>query len=363
MMKVAHVAHSADRGILGVETHILTLATAQKERGFSPMVITDRPGYLSEACDQRGIPMAVEQGLKLPASGQGVSPGRTIESLIAIFASFGADVIHCHTLPAASQAIVAADRIHIPCIYTHHLAAGGLPMGAAQMLGLRFTIISVSKIGLEYLRKGGVPEKRLYYVPNGTKPVPAERPIERKSHRPDLILVGSMNYTKGVDIAILAIHELRMRRGQACPILNIYGAGPREKYFKEMTALLDLDDIVLFHGVQAGILERCASTDILIVPSRDESGPVVVLEAMSRGMPIVVSEVGEATEMLPDPRYGRIIPVNSITALADAVESMLSDIANGQFDSELLIARHRALYTADKMAERIEPIYENALLT
>jgi L-malate glycosyltransferase len=97
------------------------------------------------------------------------------------------------------------------------------------------------------------------------------------------------------------------------------------------------------------------------VPSRLEEGPLVVLEAMSRGMPIVTSDVGDVREMLPDQRYGRIVPVDSITEFADAIDSVLADIADGNFDPNLLKERHRELYTTEKMAERVEAVYENVL--
>jgi glycosyltransferase involved in cell wall biosynthesis len=67
-------------------------------------------------------------------------------------------------------------------------------------------------------------------------------------------------------------------------------------------------------------------------------------------------------EMLPGQRYGKIVPVDSIVELADAVESLLSAISLGQFNPGLLIERHRACYTDEKMAERIEGIYKQILL-
>jgi hypothetical protein len=88
----------------------------------------------------------------------------------------------------------------------------------------------------------------------------------------------------------------------------------------------------------------------------------VALEAMSRGIPTVAFDVGEVAEMLPDRRYGRVVPVNSIMALAGGIDSLLSDIADGYFDPNLLIARHRSLYTSEKMAARIEVIYKHAQL-
>lgn len=356
-MRVAHVINSYHQAS-GVDTHVLSLAAAQVERGFSPMLVSDRPGYITGACDRRGIPVAVEQGLDPAGRAWWPPPEETIKSLVNTLTSFGSEVIHCHSIPAASQAMFAGDQLRIPCVFTDH-NAGDIEQSAAQFLSLRFTIISCSRIGFTSLQERGTPEESLYYIPNGTMPIPPARP---GVGQPDLILVGSMSARKGVDVAVLAMYELREKRGQACPVLNIYGTGAREPYFREMTAVLGLDDVVRFHGSQMGVLERCSGADILVLPSRAEASPMVILEAMSRGMPIVASDVGDIPEMLPDPRYGRLVPVDSIAALADAVESLLSDVTAGRFDPELVIARHRSLYTADKMAERIEQVYEDALL-
>jgi glycosyltransferase involved in cell wall biosynthesis len=95
--------------------------------------------------------------------------------------------------------------------------------------------------------------------------------------------------------------------------------------------------------------------------SRQETGPMVVVEAMSRGMPIVATDVGEVSEMLPDPRYGRVVPAASIVGLAEAAQDLLQDIHVGRFDPGLLIERHRSFYTTAKMAERTEEVYRQAL--
>jgi glycosyltransferase involved in cell wall biosynthesis len=89
-----------------------------------------------------------------------------------------------------------------------------------------------------------------------------------------------------------------------------------------------------------------------------EAGSLVAVEAMSRGMPIVATPVGEIEEMIPDQRYGYIVRSGSILALADGIESMLSDVRAGRFDPDLPISRHRALYALDKLVERIDAIYK-----
>lgn len=365
-MRVVHVLNS-ERNMLGVERHVLNLAGAQMAQGFSVLIVTDLPGKFEQACCERNIPLTVVRELERGDSARPIM--KTVQSLIAQFKSFNAELIHCHTLPVSGQAIPAGNQIKVPCVFTFHsIPAAHGPVGimnVARNMGLSFTTISVSKAGFDALKKSGMSGTEVYYVPNGTTAAaasPAGAAQKRESSRPDLILVGSLGISKGIDVAILVMAELRRRRGRDCPVLSIYGEGSYAEYFKEMTSVLGLTDIVRFCGIQPGILDRCASRDILVMPSRAETGPLVVLEAMSRGMPIATTDVGETSAMLPDSRYGRIVPVNSIAALADAIESLLSDVADGRFDPGLLIERHRSTYTSEKMAERTEAVYRQVLL-
>lgn len=363
-MRVIHVTNNMETFISGPERHILYLAAAQKERGMTVSVTLDRPGPMIDACHKQDIPVVMVEGLKIRSGMQ--HDEKTAERLIEQFRLFNAEIIHCHGQQAAIHAVPASNRIRTPSIFTLHfsgnIAAPGTALIEARRMGLRFTMISLSKTRFEALRQLGVPESDVYYVPLGTEADSSTRsPHTRQSSRPNLIFAGSLSWQKGADLAILAMSELRRRRGEGSPVLNMYGQGHQERYLKEMVTAVDLHDLVLFHGHVQGILASCDNADILILPSREEEAPQVVLEAMSRGMPMVTSDVGDVREVLPDRRYGRIVPVDSIMEFADAIESALADIADGTFDAELLRERHRKLYTTEKMAERIEAVYENVL--
>jgi glycosyltransferase involved in cell wall biosynthesis len=358
-MKIIHVVPCSEKSIAGIERHALYLANAQKARGSTVMMVTDHPGVFSEACQQHDIPVLVVAGLVPSREPLGRMSEPAVRELID-FKSFSADVVHCHTLQAAAKAVPAANLAGIPCVITFN---GARPLIEARKAGMRFVVICKHREIYERMKESAFPEKDLYYVPNGTKVAPAaSRGQAGGSIHPNLIAVGRLEWVKAIEVAILAMAELRRRRGRECPVLNIYGDGDLRDYLMEITAVLELDNIVRFHGSQLGILERCPSTDILIMSSRSELGPMVVPEAMSRGMPIVATDVGQVAEMLPDRRYGRIVPIESIVPLADAVESLLSDIEDGQFTPELLIERHREFYSDDKMAERVEVVYEQAIL-
>lgn len=364
-MRVVHIAtNSLVIEMLGLEQYALHLAIAQRATGSDVMIITNRPGVLSEKCRENDIQVIVERSLDQ-------SPKEAIPALARQFSNFGANIVHSHTPNGAVRAFLAGSQLGIPCVFTFHTSGDdngrfgfNNPVLQGKKAGMKFTTICVSKINFEDMKKHGIPEAELYYVPHGTEPTPLGPAWKvDSSHRPNLIFVGSLEPRKGLDLAILAMAELRRRRGSDCPALNIYGNGEMEGYYREVVTVLQLDDIVRFCGFQANILGCCPKSDILLMSSRSELGPLVVLEAMSRGMPIVASEVGDVREMVPDRRYGRVVPINTIIPLADAAESLLDDIAAGRFDPAVLIGRHRSLFTIRKMAERVEAVYSQVLAT
>ena len=178
---------------------------------------------------------------------------------------------------------------------------------------------------------------------------------------PLLISVGSLVPRKGGDTLIRAMFELRGRLGCSCPPLDVYGDGPMRDNLRELTSTLELGEVIRFHRFEPGIMERCSAASILVLASRRERSPLVVLEAMSRGIPVVATDVGEISNIIPDRRYGRVCRPDSPAELAEAIEFCLLDVADGRFDRDLAIERHRSLYSVEKFAERTEAVYRKML--
>ena len=358
-MRIIHVVASAFPGnIKGDETHVLYLAGKQLANGEDPVVLTDRDGLAARAFKQEGIPVSVIDDL--------VPGGRSVATTTALGArlrEFNTEILHCHEVPLAPAAVRAANTAGIPCVTTLHVGSGEdlHSLAAANSSGRKLAVIAVARKQYDAMGRVGLSGIEPHYVPLGTKVVAARHQPASRAAKPSLILVGALDFRKGIDLAILAMHELRRKRGTHCPVLNIYGWGPLGRYFVEMTKVLQLDELIKFHGVKLGVLENCARSDVLIVPSRHETGPLVVVEAMSRGMPIVAADVGNVREMLPNRQYGRIVLADSITGLSDAIDSILRDVASGQFNPSAVINRHRSEYSAEKMAEQVAVVYQSAL--
>jgi glycosyltransferase involved in cell wall biosynthesis len=360
-MRVIHVTNNAESVDVGIEREATNLAVAQQANGFEVMLAIDRPGVFAGICEEHEIPVIVHDGLgQQPRSQRGGRTGdeSAIHEFMALLEIHKPDIIHSHSSRAGHIAIPAGNQAGIPCVVT---ADNPLASIESYRKGLRFTVICLTETSFNKLQRD-MPDIESYYIPNGTKvapPVPAQTP--NGDHSVNLVLVGSLTYRKACDVAIMAMVELRRRLGSDCPVLNIYGDGPRREYLTEMVSVLELNDHVRFHGFKPQVLEHCPSTDMLIMPSRQEVGPLVVSEAMSRGIPVVATDVGSVRNMLPDERYGRVVPADCMRPLAEAIESLLLDVAGGQFNPDLPIERHRSLFSFETWVERIEAVYEQLL--
>ncbi len=175
----------------------------------------------------------------------------------------------------------------------------------------------------------------------------------------DFVYVGELRSAKGIDTMLLAIAEVARRRG-AAPRTILVGSGPDQPQLQAQAAALGIAEAVQFPGPmparQAFGLGRT-----LVVPSRAESLPYVVLEAAAAKIPMIATDVGGIPEIF-GPHRDRLIPCNDVAALShemmralDASAAERLQLANdvGQF-----VASH---FTIAEMANAVIAGYREAL--
>jgi glycosyltransferase involved in cell wall biosynthesis len=142
--------------------------------------------------------------------------------------------------------------------------------------------------------------------------------------RPQLVFVGSLEQMyKGQDILISAVGLLRRRN---YPVeLNIIGDGRHRLELEELTRSLSLDGAVRFSGelpAGAAVRSELDKAILMVLPSRTEGLPRVIIEAMARGLPCIASDVGGIPELL---HHDDLVSPNDATALADKIEQVITD--------------------------------------
>jgi glycosyltransferase involved in cell wall biosynthesis len=160
-----------------------------------------------------------------------------------------------------------------------------------------------------------------------------------------LLFVGRLRIRKGVEVLLEALRDVRRRFPSA--VLRIAGDGEHRGRLESKVAELGLGPAVSFLGsrdaAQVRTLLRGAAA--LVVPSTYEGMPLVVLEAMESGVPVVASRVSGIPEVV-DGGTGWLVPAEDPGALAGALAEVLADPAE---------ARRRGEAGRRRVAERYRP--------
>jgi glycosyltransferase involved in cell wall biosynthesis len=107
--------------------------------------------------------------------------------------------------------------------------------------------------------------------------------------------------------------------------LILVGDGPERSTLEQLARALRLDGSVTFTGWRDDARATLAKMDVVALPSRSESLPLVIVEAMLAELPVVATDVGSVAEAVKDGITGVIVPVGSPRALATAVQSLRDD--------------------------------------
>jgi glycosyltransferase involved in cell wall biosynthesis len=97
--------------------------------------------------------------------------------------------------------------------------------------------------------------------------------------------------------------------------------------------------------------------DVLLLPSRFEGLPLVVLEAMHLGVPVVAYDVGGVGEAVEDGRTGHVVPAGATGALTDAAATLLEAPDRRERFGERAAARARDRFDADRMVAAYRSVY------
>ncbi len=193
----------------------------------------------------------------------------------------------------------------------------------ADALGAADAVVTVSRQLAGAVARLGVSTDRIHTVYNGIDPgIFFDNGWRSHSSVARLLFVGNFVNVKGVDTLIDACARLRAQRiSFHCDLI---GQGPMERTLAMRIKALQLQGHVRLHPPRAHrtLAEAYRNADVLILPSRSEGVPNVVLEALACGTPVVATRVGGIPEIL-DPE--NLIAPNDPQALTDAIVAALRE--------------------------------------
>ncbi|MBC7119211.1 MAG: glycosyltransferase family 4 protein, partial [Methanobacteriaceae archaeon] len=185
-------------------------------------------------------------------------------------------------------------------------------------------VIVISEKLAEKILKLGIPQDKIMITYNMVDTETFNPQIKSSfkkeigTKKPIILFVGNLVPQKGIEYLIKAKKYLKKDSK-----LVIVGGGPLLKKLKDITKKENIKD-VLFTGPRTDINNIMAAADIIVLPSISEGFPIVLLEAMAMGKPVVATKVGGIPEIV-DEKVGILVEPKNPRRLADAIEKLLSD--------------------------------------
>jgi len=208
----------------------------------------------------------------------------------------------------------------------------------------------------QYIEKVGRPKVSVCQTTNGLRPNEFA-PVTTAANASDFIYIGMMRNLKGVDLFLDAVHQISQIRQEKLSI-TLVGDGPDLGLYKKRAKLIPDNVDITFHPTMP-IREAFALGRCMVVPSRAESLPYIVLEGLAAQRPLIATNVGGIPEIYL--QYAdQLVAPDSVDALTAAMIGFLND-PNLSPGTKVLSDLVSENFSTRLMSEKIMRAYTDAL--
>ena len=330
------ILHAVRAPVGGIVRHILDVANGQADRGHLVGIVADSltGGERADAAFAEIAPRLKLGVHRIPIRRE---PHPTDlfawMRFAALVRKLKPDVLHGHGAKAGAFVRLKGSSKSTIRVYTPH--GGSLHYPLTTMKGAFYSRLERALMNRTdlflfesafardtYQRIVGRPAGVVKCVFNGVTANEFD-PITTADDATDVVYVGEFRHIKGADLLIDAVARLRADGKQVR--LTLAGDGEETANLKAQIQRLNLGDAVRFIGhVKARY--GFSKGRLLVVPSRGDSMPYVVIEAAAAGVPMVAANVGGIPEIF-GPHTDALFAPNIVGAMADAIETALDDPA------------------------------------
>lgn len=363
-LRVVHIA-SGDL-YAGAEVQLYQLARQFHRSKACVSVVLMNEGVLAERLRAEGIPVLVLDEGRLSAL-------HIAWRLWRYFWTQRPDIVHTHrrkeNILGAWAAALTPQTRSVRTVHGTGEAGRGRPsllkmvIGKLDLLVGRFVqdaIITVSQ-DLRNRLQCHYPSHKLHFIPNGIDPVSLDDsshslvPPLQASDTPRVAFIGRLAAVKRPDLFVRICQEfLKLRLGSA--EFYVIGDGPLRAQITNLIRATGVDKRLHLIGFVDNTSTWLRQMDVLLLPSDDEGTPMVLLEAMAVGVPVMAHAVGGVPDMLRKGRYGRLMESQDPEQWARSLVELLTSPERAE---QVSLARQRVLevYTAEACAEAHLELY------
>ena len=363
------ILHAVRAPVGGIFRHIIDLANGQADRGHEVGIIADSltgGGRADEALTE------IVPRLKLGVHRMAIQREPWPTDLLVwmrfrrLIAQLKPDVLHGHGAKAGAFIRFKSRTGDAIRIYTPHGGSLHYPLNTltgflysrlerALMNDTDLFLFESAFARNAYQRMIGAPQGLVRCVFNG---VTADEfdPVPTADDAADIVYVGEFRHIKGADLLVDAVARLH---ADGRPVtLTLAGDGEEMAALKAQVERLGLSHSVRFIGhVKARY--GFSKGRLLVVPSRGDSMPYVVIEAGAAGIPMIAANVGGIPEIFGSHNDALFAP-NIVTALADAIENAIEDPKTARERAKALRERIFLHFSQKAMVEGVLAGYREA---
>ncbi len=364
------ILHATRAPVGGIIRHILDLANGQAERGHHVGIIADSLTG-GERADQALAEIAPRMKLGVYRIAIRREPSLldfvTWVRFMGMVRRLKPDVLHGHGAKAGAFLRMRRGSKDSIRVYTPHGGSLHYPLSTIRgQLYSRLERMLMNNTELflfesafargTYERMIGTPSALVHTVFNGVTSGEFD-PIAKADDASDVAYVGEFRHIKGADLLIDAVARLRADGKNVT--LTLGGDGEEMDRLKAQVARLRLGDAVRFIGhVKARY--GFSKGALLVVPSRGDSMPYVVIEAAAAGIPMIAARVGGIPEIFGPDHADALFAPSAPGAMADAIKGALDDMTAAQARAGSLRERIFLHFSQKAMVEGVLAGYRDA---
>ena len=342
------------------------LGLALPKHGYEPGFVCVKDGKFPQQRQSTDCPLFVE-----PMSSK--LDFKAIRRIVEIARADQYQIVHAHTPRTLMVGRMVARKVGCPLVYHVHS-----PVGRDSTRGLQNKLnqwvenwslkqcdamICVSRSLSEYMKEGGHPKSKIHVVTNGVCSV---SDIPQRSAPVGTWTIGTtalFRPRKGTELLLETLAEARRRDLD----VRLLAVGPFEtpKYetqIKQLADELGVADLIEWTGFQTDVNSFFQNMDLFVLPSLFGEGlPMVVLEAMANGVPVIAANVEGVVEAIRDERDGLIFEAGDVNGLTTSIKRMLDGEFNWETMRQSALERQREAFSEASMAAGVANVYRQLL--
>lgn len=364
-MKIVYIITKSEIG--GAQTHVLDLLKEGLRLGHDVSLISSPGGWLERQARDLHIKFFPNKFFK-----NSYNPANLFLALGAVrkvIKDLNPNVIHCHSGGGGFYGRLATLGLPVKKVFTVHgwSFRPGAPIlqriisliAELSMKPLTDKVICVSSYDQNIgISSGVINKKSSTVIHNGV----AVQNIARKEpqEKTTIIFAGRLSAPKRQDIFLRSIALLDSDTKNKINI-KIIGDGSNKESIENLSESLGLNSLVSIKSLSTELMgKEYSNSDILVLISDYEAFPMVIIEAMSYGLPVVVSSVGGIPEVV-NASVGALVSKNNPEDFSHEIKALILNKDNREKKGQSARKVIEEKFTIDKMLEKTFSVYSELM--